>query len=79
MFTARYGLIPYIKQTTFRLQKVKAKHINIYPTPAVFNFLTHKGKYTYHIIFNSKTISILPTQSTCVVHVILTINSALLP
>ena len=23
MFTARYGLMPYIKQTTFRLQKVK--------------------------------------------------------
>ena len=25
MFTARYGLIPYIKQITFRLQKVKMK------------------------------------------------------
>ena len=26
MFTARYGLIPYIKQITFRLYKVKPVH-----------------------------------------------------
>ena len=27
MFTARYGLIPYIKQIMFRLQKVNGKYI----------------------------------------------------
>ena len=33
MFTARYGLIPYIKQIAFRLLKVKTLRLTVLPHP----------------------------------------------
>jgi hypothetical protein len=47
VFTARYVLIPYIKQITFRLLKVKAKsnlRSDIRPVSVKFDFQASEGK-----------------------------------
>ena len=63
MFTARYGLIPYIKEITFRIEKVKARNLNLIISDSVKGHaLLHVDSFSLCTYFGEKILNLVSQQ-----------------
>ena len=63
MFTERYGLIPYIKEITFRIEKFKARNLNLIISDSVKGHaLLHVDSFSLCTYFGEKILNLVSQQ-----------------